>query len=72
VFKGRKTWIGYCPEDHLLSELPTVKPGILSQGIPEAMPYQNSEVHMINYIYAREYSVWKDIDVFLKNISKLI
>jgi GT2 family glycosyltransferase len=72
VLKGDKTWIGYHPTDVLLGELPALKPGVFSIGTGKSMLYDGSEIHMINYIYAREYHVWKDIDLFLRNISKLI
>ncbi len=72
VLKGDKTWIGYHQEDSAISELPALRTGVIAVGTKPSLLLSISEVHMINYIYAREYSVWKDIDLLMRNFSQLI
>ncbi len=70
VIGGRDTWVGYVPNDPQLSQLPPLRPGILIAGA-DPLP-KPGEIHLINYIYAREYSVWKDFDVLLRNFNKIL
>jgi len=72
VFQGNMTWVSYFPTDAQLSELPSLCSGILYPAPNVEIPRQAGEVHMINYIYAREYTVWKDLDLILRNLSRLI
>jgi hypothetical protein len=72
VLKGRRTFIGYHQEDQRIGELPRLSHGIISVTTNRVIPYDQAEVHMINYIYAREYSIWRDMDLVLKNLSELL
>jgi hypothetical protein len=70
VLAGRKTWVGYRRSDPRLGELPPLCDGVLATGMD--LPHDPAEIHLINYIYAREYRVWKDLDLIVKNIGSLI
>jgi hypothetical protein len=72
VVRGKKSWVGYDLSDQSLGELPPLMPGILAVSSRQSMIMHPSEIHMINYIYAREYTVWKDVDLFLRNASRLM
>lgn len=72
VIQGKKTWIGYHSADKGLSELPALRQGVISIDASRSFLRDSSEIHMINYIYAREYTVWRDVDLFLRNISQFI
>ena len=58
VLMGRKTWLGYIPNDALLSELPRIKEGVLDMSLVE----QGSEAaaHATNLYYARNYTTWSE------------
>ncbi len=71
VLSGHLTWVGYAPADPRPGELPVLRPGVISAGSREARLI-GSELHLINYIYAREYSVWRDIDLMLRNTDVLV
>lgn len=72
VIRGRRTWIGYHPADDRISELPEIPPGVIFISTLPVLDGHGNEIHMINYIYAREYGVWKDIDSILRNFSRII
>jgi len=63
VLTGVNTWISYDRRDPDVNQLPKLKEGFIfpTLGITSAR-----EIHTLNYIYAREYSLWKDIELFLR------
>ena len=63
VALGRRTWVGYDPRDPDLKELPALKEGYV---YPTATMRRVNEMHTLNYLYAREYSVWKDIELLMR------
>jgi hypothetical protein len=71
ILRGRKTWVGYHPNDQQSDRLPVIPEGIIHPGTLDILR-EPSEIQMINYIYAREYTVWKDVDIILRNLSKLV
>jgi hypothetical protein len=71
VFRHELTWVGYHPNDPQAERLPSIPEGVIYPATLDLL-HEPSEIHMINYIYAREYTMWKDIDVILRNISKLV
>ena len=71
VLLGRYTWISYDRRDPGLNELPSLRPGFYGPAMHIASKMEiDREVHMINYLYAREYSVWKDVDFLLSTKSR--
>ena len=70
VLLGEKSWVGYANWDENVSDLPDIKKGILS---PQSLDdkYDEKVHHQINLIYARDYSIWKDVEIFWKNIRYL-
>ncbi len=68
VLLGKFTWVSYDTRDSRIGELPILKPGYFSPAMHIAVRMEVSrEVHMINYLYALEYSVWKDFDIALNS-----
>lgn len=71
VLRGKKTFIGYS-ESSILSDhrLPKTMPGILSPC--DEIPKQNEELcEKLNLIYARDYSIRKDLRIILGAWKKL-
>ena len=71
VLIGRKTWFGYDAKDARIKELPKLKPGILHLNTGGVSLSINSLLHNRNYLYAKDYSVWQDLEGVLKNFNRL-
>lgn len=73
VLFGRKTWVGYCPlpeEEDL--KLPKIKDGVFhtASGLEGDVVHDFEFVKRLNLYYAREYTVWKDVEIFFRAISR--
>jgi GT2 family glycosyltransferase len=72
VLFGRKTWVGYCPEDIQLNNLPKLKKGVLCP--TDALAFQPDSphtLHRLNLFYAKDYKTSKDWDIIWKAWKKL-
>jgi len=72
VLKGKKSWVGFDnPENS--GELPRIKPGVLSlkMSLPKHEELSSTSSSRINRVYAKDYSIWKDIEVIKKNLNRL-
>lgn len=68
VLRGDLSWVGYDERDPMRGVLPLIRPGVFSPGrAHEKASMSGKELHMINYLYAREYRVWRDIEIFLRS-----
>lgn len=73
VCVGKKTWIGYAMRDRInILELPKIKPGVISP----ADQFKKSrlsleETERLNLLYAKEYDVMNDAQLFLKCFGKI-
>ena len=65
VFLGRKTWVGYYQSDAQLADLPKIKKAAL-----ELNPKSASQHHATNLYYARNYSVWLEIEKMTQLITE--
>ncbi len=66
VLFGRKTWVGFCETDQTDFHLPKVKDGVLCPLDGMKIKQQDNEtVHQLNILYARDYNVWKDLNIIL-------
>ena len=71
VGSGRKTWVGYINPE---GELPQLRKAVIG---PDGNPvnnnsdYDESVVKKMNHSYAREYSVYNDISLIVKNYRRL-
>jgi O-antigen biosynthesis protein len=72
VLTGKKSWVGYAESAENQSELPAIKPGILSPadmfGHSSSEPIRN---HRVNVLYARNYSLLTDAEILLKGWKNL-
>ena len=72
VMFGRMTWVGYAHSDGT-QKLPPIKKGVftpLSSLDVDAESVDNEFVDKMNLLYARDYTVWKDLEIFFKALPK--
>ncbi|MBO4328175.1 MAG: glycosyltransferase [Bacteroidales bacterium] len=70
VLLGRRTWVGYCHADAEIQKLPKIRRGVYTPATP--MEKLGTEIdtefsHQLNLLYARDYTVWKDAEIFFKS-----
>jgi O-antigen biosynthesis protein len=68
VMAGSMTWIGYSSAISHRNGLPTIKKGVLgTNGLPPtADPDTEDGLYMLDQMYAREYSIYRDIYLLIK------
>ncbi len=66
VLIGKRTIVGYRMPDIDISDLPYIKDSIIKIG-PKRLSDQNL-IHRANTIYAKEYSVWRDVELIITRI----
>jgi hypothetical protein len=66
VLFGMKSWVGYSPFDSEEVHLPKIRKGVLNPiNAMKAKEVDNETAIDLNILYARDYSVWKDLNIFL-------
>jgi hypothetical protein len=71
VLAGRLTWVGYCQTEHGISKLPRLRQGVLNPEDGFTHPITDEELrNRINLLYARDYSVLKDINILSRSLKK--
>lgn len=70
VLGAKKTWIGYAASS---TGLPPLRKGVLaSNGLPVSTSSLPSEsLHLIDYWYAKEYELWQEVQLIIKNYRRL-
>ncbi len=72
VFAGRRSWVGYAPHAGPAQSLPPLKTGILTPA--DALPVHHANEHTlrrINFLYAKDYSLYDDLNIIWKGIRRL-
>jgi O-antigen biosynthesis protein len=70
ILSGKKSWISYLNSDQELGKLPKLKNGIfipINLKTPELLTQE--EKHIININYAKNYSIWSDIDLLFRHLA---
>lgn len=71
VFSGKLSWVGYCQPLSKQMRLPSIKKGVLCPGDVFDKPITDNELlNRINLLYARDYTVIKDLNIFFRAIKK--
>lgn len=72
VIFGKKSWVGF-GENQATGKLPKIRKGILSpiDQIADLVQLDQDTLHNLNIMYARDYSISKDILIILKGFKKL-
>jgi O-antigen biosynthesis protein len=72
VLTGRKSWVGYIPCRQIQKDLPPIKRGVLNPGMLfSGIPISETHINQLNILYAKDYSVWNDIELVGLNLNKL-
>lgn len=72
VLNGKKSWVGYVEPAENQSELPAIKPGILSPAdMLENSSSEPKRNQRLNVLYARNYSLLTDAEILLKGWKNL-
>ena len=72
VLFGYKSWVGYCPAGNKSIHLPKIKPGVLHPANAMKVKEMDDETAAkLNILYARDYSVWKDLNIILYSFRYL-
>ena len=71
VLIGRRTWVGYCPVPDDTQKLPKIKKGVYHPAsyLDEDATSDPDFINQLNLLYARDYTVWKDAEIFFKSIT---
>lgn len=64
VLTGKLTWIGYNLEDIKLSQLPALKPSVFEISQSPG----TKDVHYLNLHYARNYTIWLDLQYLIQKL----
>ena len=73
ILLGQKTWVGYTRGNQNYSKnLPKIKTGVLSP-LDELNlnELDQSTIQRLNFLYARDYTPWRDVGIIFKGIKKL-
>lgn len=69
VLTGKNTFVSYQVKDSRINELPALKNGLIS---PVKREIVDEEImHRANLLYAKNYTVWKDVEIIFRNITSL-
>jgi O-antigen biosynthesis protein len=72
VLSGKNTWVGYCNGLSENSTLPALKSGILAPEDELNIESLDEKTRFhLNYLYAKDYSVYSDISIILKGFANL-
>ena len=70
ILKGNKTWVGYAASFQN-NVLPFLKLGFFNTlSVYSTEAQKELEANQVNFFYAKDYSVFNDLKIFLKNIFK--
>ncbi len=72
VLFNRKSWVGYAQTNGKPDEkLPAIKYGVIHPDDAVRHSINESVVTRLNFLYAKDYSVWKDVEFVIKSYRKL-
>ncbi len=64
VLFGSKSWVGYCPMEKPLFQLPKIRKGVLNPiNAMKQKKHTPETIANLNLLYARDYRVWKDLNI---------
>ncbi len=71
VLFGRKTWVGYCSPADEAQKLPKIRKGVYNPAshLDKTVTADPDFVNQLNLLYARDYTVWKDAEIFFRSVA---
>lgn len=71
VISGKRTWVGYFATDSMMN-YPDISKGVLPPFVTNRpVELDMATMKRLNFLYAKNYSVWMDLELILKNIAGL-
>jgi GT2 family glycosyltransferase len=70
VLIGKSTWVGYAKGVNF-QNLPKIKKGILNPSSYNGTALNEVTIQKLNFLYAKDYSVEKDLIILLKSLNQL-
>ena len=71
VLVGNRTWVGYSNTKNTERALPKITKGIISTADAYSTDLNDATNNRLNFFYAKDYSVYDDLDIFLKGKKHL-
>lgn len=72
VVAAKQSWVGYYQEEKSGVHLPKIKHGVLTPlAVFESSSLSEELVNKANMLYARDYSVLKDVNIIIKSFRKM-
>ncbi|MPM71688.1 hypothetical protein SDC9_118658 [bioreactor metagenome] len=72
VLSGCRSWVGYNLSIPLSHRFPAIKKGILNPVDFARKPIDNpATIDNLNIMYARDYKVWNDLQIIMRNLRSL-
>jgi lipopolysaccharide/colanic/teichoic acid biosynthesis glycosyltransferase len=69
VLFGRKTWVGYCSPADETQKLPKIRRGVYNPASYMEKDTDPDVLNQLNLLYARDYTVWKDAEIFFRSVA---
>ena len=72
VLFGIKSWVGYYPIENQIQQLPKIRVGVLNP--VDSVKFKNFDtdtIKQLNLLYARDYNLWKDLNIILFAFSEM-
>jgi len=70
VLFGRRTWVGYCSPADETQKLPKIRKGVYSPASHLDKSVDDPDfINQLNLLYARDYTVWKDAEIFFRSVA---
>lgn len=70
ILAGKNSFVGYFQHESI-KNLPKIKPGILKPVNQTVAIFNENTQERLNIIYARDFSIWKDIQIIINNLNKI-
>ena len=68
VLFGRRTWVGYCSPADETQKLPKIRKGVYNPASNMEKGIETDILNQMNLLYARDYTVWKDAEIFFRSV----
>jgi len=68
---GKRSWVGYAPNENSRTNLPQIRPGVISPADGLKQKLDHETIGRLNSLYAKDYNVYKDLDLIRKGWRKL-
>lgn len=68
---GKRSWVGYAPNENSTANLPQIRQGVISPADGLRQELDQETIGRLNSLYAKDYNVYKDLDLIRKSWRNL-